>query len=218
MAVRTRSRSDVQINLLPPQIRAQRKLQRAYRLALGAAIAVGVILLVVAVLQRLQIADEQRTLRDEQAKAASLTAKVGELNQFDALNTSAAEARQFLSVAMQNDVSWSRFLDDLDTVFPGDSWIGSLNMTAKPGQTELGDASFGTVSFQGSVTSMPGLANWLDTMERLDGLRFVYLSNGNKQSAGAEAAGPQIVSFSANAHITESLLSGRCQKEGAPCP
>lgn len=218
MAVRTRSRSDVQINLLPPQIQTQRKLQRAYRLALGAAIAVGVILLVVTVLQRLQIADEQDTLRDEQAKAASLTARVGELNQFDALNTSAAEARQFLSVAMQNDVSWSRFLDDLDTVIPGDSWIGSLNMTAKPGQTELGDASFGTVSFQGSVTSMPGLANWLDTMERLDGLRFVYLSNGNKQSTGADATGPQIVSFSANAHITESLLSGRCQKEGAPCP
>lgn len=216
MAVRTRPRSDVQINLLPAQIQAQKKLQRAYRIAVSGAIVVGVILLAVTVLQRLQIADEQGTLREEQARAAAVNAKVAQLRQFDVLNSSAAEARTYLASAMTNDISWSRFLDDLDTVVPGDSWLGTLTMAAKPGMTELGETSYGTISFAGFVTQMPGLANWLDTMEKLDGLRFVYLSNGNKQRAGEGA--PEIVSFTANAHVTESLLSGRCQKEGTPCP
>jgi hypothetical protein len=51
-------------------------------------------------------------------------------------------------------------------------------------------------------------------MEKLDGLRFVYLSNGNRHELG----GQKVVNFSASTHLTDSMLSGRCQKEGAPCP
>ena len=138
-----------------------------------------------------------------------------ELKEFDTLQTSTEATQKVLQVALTNDVSWSRFLDDLDTVIPGDSWVGNLTMTAKPGQTALGESSLGTATYQGFVTSMPGLATWLDTMEKLDGLRFVYLSNANKQSTDG---GPEVVSFSATAHLTESMLSGRCQKEGALCP
>lgn len=215
MAVRTRPRSEVQINLLPPQIQARQRVRRAFRLAIGGAAVLGAILLAVTVLQRLQIADERETLSQEQAKAASLTAKVTELKDFDILRTASEESQKVLAVALTNDVSWSRFLDDLDTVIPGDSWVGNLAMTAKPGQTALGESSLGTATYQGFVTSMPGLATWLDTMEKLDGLRFVYLSDANKQGADG---GPEVVSFSASAHLTESMLSGRCQKEGALCP
>jgi hypothetical protein len=39
----------------------------------------------------------------------------------------------------------------------------------------------------------------------------VYLSNGSKGPGG-------VVSFSATANVTPSILSGRCQTETAPCP
>ncbi len=216
MAVRTRPRSEVQINLLPQQIQARQRVRRAFRLAVAGAVVLGAVLLGVTVLQRLQIAEERENLQAEQTKAAALGAKVTELKEFDTLRTSADETQKVLAVALTNDLSWSRFLDDLDTVIPGDSWVGNVTMTAKPGQTALGESSLGTATYQGFVTSMPGLANWLDTMESLDGLRFVYLSSANKQSAGE--GGPEVVSFSASAHLTESMLSGRCQKEGALCP
>ena len=59
---------------------------------------------------------------------------------------------------------------------------------------------------------MPGLANWLDTMSGIKGLQFVYLGSGSKgQDDG-------VVSFSANAHLTDSMLSQRCQGEGSQCP
>lgn len=216
MAVGTRPRTQVQINLLPPEIRARQRTRRAFRFALVGAAAIGLVLASVTVMQHLQIAKEERTLLAHQAKAGALRNQVNELKEVDILAATADQTRGVLTLALANDVTWSRFLDDLDTVIPADSWVGNLNMSAKPGQTPLGEASFGTVQFDGSVTSFPGLSNWIDTMERLDGLSFVYLSNGNKTQAGE--GGPEIVSFSASAHLTESILSGRCQKEGVPCP
>lgn len=216
MAVRTRPRSDVQVNLLPPQIQARQRVRGVFRLALGGAAVLGAVLLGVTVLQRLQIADERAALREEQVKAGTLTAKVAQLREVDTLRAEAEGTQKILATALANDVSWSRFLDDLDTVIPGDAWVGNLTMAAKQGETELGQTSMGTVSFQAFVTSMPGVANWLNTMEELEGLRFVYLANANKQGGGDE--GPEVVSFTANAHLTESMLSGRCQKEDALCP
>ena len=60
------------------------------------------------------------------------------------------------------------------------------------------------------MRNFPGLANWLETMEEIEGLRFVYLSNGSRTDAD--------VSFSATANLTEAMLSGRCQQEESPCP
>ena len=217
MVVATRPRTEVPVDLLPPQIRMDQRVRRAFRFAVVGAVVLAAALISVTVLQRLQISDEERTLRAQRAEAAALQSRVAELKEFEALDAASDETREILAVALTNDVSWSRFLDDLDTVIPGDSWVGSLNMTAKPGQTPMGETSLGTVNYQGFVTSFPGLANWINTMEKLEGLRFVYLSNGNKQNVGGEG-GPQVVSFTASAHVTESMLSGRCQKEGVSCP
>ena len=71
-----------------------------------------------------------------------------------------------------------------------------------------------TVEYQAMVKSMPGLANWLDTMSGIKGLQFVYLSNGSKSDIG----GQKVVSFSASAHLTDAMLSQRCQGEGSQCP
>jgi Tfp pilus assembly protein PilN len=177
----------------------------------------GAVLIAVTVMQRLQISNEQGELREGRARAAALQSRVSQLREFEVLDAAADETSQLLAVALTNDVSWSRFLDDLDTVIPGDSWIGSLTMAAKPGQTPMGETSYGTVTYEGFVTTFPGLSNWLDTMEKLDGQRFVYLSSGDKQNVRGEG-GPEVVSFSASSHLTESMLSGRCQKEGVPCP
>jgi hypothetical protein len=130
------------------------------------------------------------------------------------MQTTINRSRQTLATALTGDVSWSRFLDDLDTVIPSDSWLTSVTLSAKPGETPIGERSLGTATYQGYVMTFPGLSGWLNTMTDLDGLRFVYLANGNKQLL----EGQTVVSFSASAHLTESMLSHRCEKEGVPCP
>ena len=215
MALATRPRKpEVAVNLLPPQIRSEQRKQRTYRMVVTGVVVFGVLLLAVTAIQRLQISSREDTLREQRAQAASLKSQVDELKEFDDLQTTIDQNRKILSTALINDVAWSRFLDDIDQNIPSDAWVTGLNLSAKTGQTPLGDNSFGTVEYQGFVMSFPGLSGWMNKMEDLEGQQFVYLSTGNK----VDLAGQKVVSFTANSHLTPSMLSGRCQQEGAQCP
>ena len=167
------------------------------------------------VLQRRAINDAQATLRAERATAAELQGEVSSLRRFGQLEDTVTRSRTMLATALEGDVSWSVFLTDLSAQMPDDSWVTSLALAVKPGDTPIGEISLGTVSYQGFVGTFPGLAGWLSVMDELESQRFVYLSNGNR---GGGESGSNVVSFSANAHVTEALLSGRCQTPEAPCP
>lgn len=215
MAVATRPRKpEVPINLLPPQIRSEQRKQRTYRMVVGGAVVLAVLLLGVTVVQRLQIGSAEDTLRTQRAEATSLKQRVDELREFEVMQQTLDETRTVLASALRNDVSWARFLDDLDTAIPADAWVTGLTLGAKVDRTPLGGSSFGAVQYQGYVLSFPGLSGWMNTMEELDGLNFVYLSTANKVDLG----GRKVVNFNATAHLTDSMLSGRCQKEGSQCP
>ncbi|MGH2759380.1 MAG: PilN domain-containing protein [Actinomycetota bacterium] len=215
MALATRPRKpEVGVNLLPPQIRSEQRKQRTYRTVVIGVVVFGVLLLAVTAVQRLQISGKENTLREQRAQAASLQGRVEELREFESMQNTIDENRKILSTALRNDVSWARFLDDLDTSIPADAWVTGLTLNAKADQTPMGDSSLGTAQYQGYVLSFPGLSGWMNKMEDLDGLQFVYLSTGNK----VDLAGRKVVNFTATAHLTQSMLSGRCQQEGAQCP
>jgi Tfp pilus assembly protein PilN len=205
---------EVPVNLLPPQIQADQRSRRTFGFAVVGAVVLLVLLVAITVIQHMQIGDAEQTLKRSRAEAATLQSKVSSLHQYEALQLSVDQTRQTLATALTNDVAWSRFLDDLDTNIPSDSWLTSLNMTATPGTTPDGELALGTAQYSGVVRTFPGLAHWLDTMNGIKGLHFVYLSNGNKSSNG----GASTVTFSATANLTDSMLSGRCQQEDSPCP
>lgn len=202
-----------QINLLPPEIRARGRERRL--LVIGALVGLGVLVVlgIVLLVQQNTISNEEEELERLRAREADLRAQVAELQEFGQLKASIDSKRQVLASALTNDVAWSRFLNDLSLIIPDDSWLTSLQLSGSVGQAPNGVQSFGNVTFQGFVFDFPGLAGWLTRTDQIDGLTFVYLTTGAKQ----ELAGQQVVSFGANANITESLLSGRCQGD-RPCP
>lgn len=206
---------DVEINLLPSEIRTEQAGKRIFNIAAAVAIALLVIVGLLTVNVRMKIASAQGTLRASQAQATELRGKVASLHEFEELKASIDSNRSILATALAGDVSWTRFLDNLDTYLPGDSWLTNVTVSAQPGSTPQGEAALGTVQFGAKVTSMRGLANWLDTMAAIKGLRFVYLSNGSKSK---DDNGHDIVDFSASAFINDAMLSGRCLTENAPCP
>lgn len=205
-----RPEKDVSINLLPQDVQSTQRTRRWFQYALAAAGTVVVILIAVTVYYRLQIAHQNDILRDEQAKAAELRTQVEALREFEILKANIDSTRATLAIALAGDINWTKFLDDLDQTIPADSSLQTVSVTSAAGTTPLGEVSLGTAQYSGAVSSMPGLANWLDTMSEITGLRFVYLSNG--------ARAENLVSFSASAHLTEEMLSGRCTTEDAQCP
>lgn len=205
-------RFHVPIDLLPAELRARQRLRRIFTGVLVGAGAIVIGLGAITVVQRQQIGSAERDLRQARAEAARLRAEVGALRHFGDMQARIDQSRQALGAALAGDVAWSRYLADLAVTIPGDSWLTSLSLTAAPGQTPAGEESLGTANYQGFVRTFPGLSNWLVRMDNLEGLRFVYLQSGRRGGT----ADP--VAFSASAHLTSSMLSGRCQGPSAPCP
>lgn len=217
MALRLGSRQpEVAVNLLPRDIKQKQNVQRIFSLVLIGAAAILVILGIITVVQRLQISSQESKLEDLQAKAATLRTEVESLRKYEELKAEVDRRRSALATALAGDISWTHFLDDLDSFMPTDSWLDSLSVTATVGTTPDGQVSLGTAQYAATVRqSFPSLAHWLDVMSEVDGLRFVYLGSGQKSES---ASGEPIITFGANAHVTETMLSGRCAGEGAQCP
>jgi Tfp pilus assembly protein PilN len=209
-----RAHADVPINLLPRDIRAAHRLRQVFNGVLGAAGLIVVILATMTFFQHRALNQAKHELADQKARAAQLTTQVTALAPFGAMETQLVSTRRTLAGALFGDVAWSRFMTDLSRTVPGDSWIGSLSMSAKPGVSPAGVPSLGTARYTGSVLTFPGLAGWLTSMQKLSGLNFVYLNSGTKGTVGTTP----VVTFTAQADLTPQMLSGRCQTENSSCP
>jgi hypothetical protein len=210
MALLTNRREEVSINLLPQDVRSTQRTKRYFQFALIGAIAIVVVLVTLLVMRRLEISHQEDILREETAKAAQLQQQVDALREFEVLKANNDAMRSSLGVALAGDINWTKFLEDLDSHWPSNATLSSVSVTSAPGATPLGDPTFGSAQYSAKTESMRTLADWLDTMSEITGLRFVYLSNGSKNDTG--------VSFSSSAHLTQEMLSGRCQGEGSKCP
>ena len=200
------------INLLPAEVRADQRMRRAFNGVLGTAGIIVLILALLSVMQHRAVSSAKHDLALATAQANQLQIQVNGLQTYGQMEAQILTTRKTLAAALLGDVAWTKFMSDLSSTIPGDSWLTNVVLNAQTGQAQDGTTSFGTATYAGSVTSFPGLAGWLSAMSKLSGLHFVYLSNGTK------SPGTGVVTFSATANITPAILSGRCQTETAPCP
>lgn len=205
---------DVPINLLPADIRTAQRSKRIFNGVLGAAGILVAILATLTFFQHRTLTNARHDLATQKARAAALQTQVGTLAPFGAMETQIISTRKTLAAALFGDVAWSRFMTDLSRAIPNDSWLGNISMSATPSTSADGTQSLGSAKYTGSVTSFPGLAGWLTSMAKLNGLHFVYLNSGSRSAVGTT----QVVSFTAQADLTPQMLSGRCQTENSPCP
>jgi len=203
---------EVPINLLPREVVGEQRTKKYFGYATVGALGLVLLLVLLSVLQHFKISSEQNTLKQSQARVTTLQGQVGALAPYDQLKRSVEARRATLATALLGDVSWTRFLDDLDHRTPSDSSLQSLSMAAATATTPDGQVSYGTIQYGGKVVDFPGLAGWLDTMSGSKSLHFVYLGTGSRNDTKTP------VSFTATANLTAASLSGRCQTETAPCP
>lgn len=202
------------INLLPPEIRTG---QRARRLFTGLLVAAGIVVAVLALIylvQRDTISNEREDLQALEQTEARLQTQVSALKEFEDRQIEIDTTKATLAQALAGDVAWSRFMNDLSLIMPDNSWLVSLALTAAPATAPNGAPAVGNTTFQGFTFDFRGLAGWLTRVGRMDGLTFVYLTSGTRQTLGTT----DVVSFGATASVTDALLSKRCQGAGTPCP
>jgi Tfp pilus assembly protein PilN len=211
------------VNLLPPEIAAQRAVRK-----LAAALAGAVVLCAAAVGGGYAYAgageDAARAdLATAQSVQAGLQRQQRALAPAQQTQTQIQAAQAALGAAMGNEVLWSRYLDQLRLSRPEGVRFATVNLTpsattgATPSATTGGSGGAGTgagagaavpgaiatITITGKARSQPDVAALLDVLAQIKGFTGVYLTSTD----GDAATG--VVSYTVTAAVTPEALSHR---------
>jgi Tfp pilus assembly protein PilN len=205
------------VNLLPPEVHEARQLRR-----LQTGLGVGVALVAVAVgglyfMASQGAKDAKDGLDQVAARGTTLTAQKQQYAEVPLTLAAIDAAESARQVAMQNDVQWYRYLNDLSYVTPKNAFLKSLDVTVtapapgsptaqQPGQTPAGIAS---VTVTGAAKNHNDVASWLVIAAREAGWNNVYFTNSEKTSVN----GVTFVNFTSTANVTDKALSHRYDRK-----
>lgn len=200
-----------QVDLLPPEILADRRFARARGWMVVSV--VGTVLLTggayaLAANDADQAAAE---LAVEQARTAELNEEAAQYAAVPAILASVDRAETALETAMATDVEWYRYLSQLGTVTPEGVWFTTLTLTtAAPGTQPAGDP-LAPVDVAGDVTTVgralthDHVASWMDQVESVSGLDHVLVGSTTR----ADTATEPLVEFQVSTKLLAEAYSDR---------
>lgn len=199
------------ISLLPREVMLRREQHRQAILVTTAVGALAVLLVLLWVLAGSRLAEEREKAEQAEARAQQLEQQAAALRDITALDAELAQRSTAIQAALAGDVAWTRFIQEVATVMPGDVWLTSFSGTraqtasaegAAPG---IGSANFSVMGFDHTST-----ARWIMRMGGLPSLSGLWVPSSNKTEGP-----PSTVTFSSTAQITEAASSGRAEEFSA---
>jgi hypothetical protein len=196
----------IQANLLPDEIVATRRLTRLKR-KLGAGLGALVILLAAGYAyswwQTSKAEDDLATAQFESTDMSSKLTTFGPLIQ---AQTSTSQIRSELSMAMTDDLSWSKLIASVSKAASG-----SLVVTAFSGSMTAVDASnplnnsgqliVGALTISGNTPDYRSVASFVDTLSTIKGLAVVAPASMSRNSG--------TYTFAVTVALTTDALGGR---------
>lgn len=212
------------INLLPER---ERRVVPIGRMAVaGAAVATVVVgSLGLLTMQRNDaLAGARDDLEQQQATNQGLQARIGSLQGARELQAEADAARALLASVVQNEVSWSRVLQDLARVIPNDVWLdqfqGSGVAATQTGADQAGGeqvvtTGLGSLTFTATGTSFPSAAAWLQRLSTLPSIDSPWLGQITRGDISVGGIGFEGVTFASNANLTDAARTERSRRFAA---
>ena len=203
------------VNLLPPEIEAQRRFRKVQTgLGLAAAASVGLVGVMV-LLANGQVNDAQQDLDAQNARATALQTQTQKYAEVPLVYSQVEAAEAQVGEAMSKEVRWSYFLNDLSLATPRKVWLTTMTVTqemgapvdaaAVPGDVNYLQAGVGNIVFEGKGYGHNDVAAWLDALAKQKGLTQPYFTVSDAEKIGTE----DVVTFTSQATITEDAFSGR---------
>ena len=128
------------VNLLPPEIEVQRRAKKVQgALGLGVVAAAGIVGVLVLAANG-QVSDAKNQLEAEQARNSALEAQAAEYAEVPAVYAAVDVAETELTRAMNKEIRWSYFLNDLSLATPGKVWLTSVTVTENVDATPVAAA------------------------------------------------------------------------------
>lgn len=204
------------VDLLPPEIIADRRFRRARGWMLLSV--VGTVLLSGGVFW-LASADADAAAEElalEQARTTELNAEAAQYAAVPAILASVDRAETALDTAMSTDVEWYRYLSQMAVVAPEGVWFTSMTLTAVAPTGVAGGDPLGPVDAVGDVQTVGraltygDVATWMDNLSSVTGYDHVLLSSTTRN---AEAGAEPFVDFQVGAKVLPEAYSNRYVSE-----
>ncbi len=208
--VATEPRAD----LLPPEVRGDRKAQRTRRtLVYGVA---GVAVLVIfgiggATALSLQA---QVALNDEQSRSVSLLAQQGKFTEVRLTQSNVALVEAGQQVGASTEVDWKAYLTKVQATLPANVTIDTVSVdSATPlaifaqSTAPLQGARIATLSFSAKSPTLPEVPNWLIALQKLPGFADAVPGSVTLETS------TNIYTANVTMHINEAAFDKRFQPE-----
>src|SRR5436305_6503405 len=144
LAARLPESGQRRISMLPVEVAAVRTQRRQLVLAGAGVAGLALVLLLLWLARQSQVSSEKDKADQAERENASLQQQVAALQGVTALDAELAQRRAQVTVALADDVAWTRLLQEVATVIPNDVWLTSFSgQSAGASATGAGAASSG---------------------------------------------------------------------------
>lgn len=209
------------VNLLPPEIAAQKRYRRLQLAAGGVAgLTVAAVALTYVTVTG-QVNDAQRELDVAQAARESLQHQVSSYDNVVAVRHEVEAHQQMLKQALAGEVHWSNYLTRLSLTTPDNVWLTQMSVTQTPAQSGQSAAPKGgsgqaaapagatdapagvaTITFQGVALDYNDVATWLESLTKVKEFTDPYISDSSEKMIGSKKA----VGFTGTITVTQDAL------------
>jgi len=197
------------INLVPQDGKRQGDGRQMLLLLVAAGLIYVLLLGVVTVWRQGSVDDAEAEVQEQVQINDNLQLEINSLAGAEDASNQFAGSVATLSLAMANDVSWGRLVNDLGRLIPDRVWVTSYSGTVNRPNPSAPDAvvGLGELAFSGVAFDNPDVAAWLRVLDsdRFPGVVGTW-ATGLTQSAIGEA---ETVNFGSTTNLTTEALSAR---------
>ena len=165
-----------QVDLLPPEVRAGRKLRRTKLLLVLAVLVVVLLAMLGWVYAKFTLADANQQVADAQTETARLTQEQAKYSEVPQIQAQLKRAHDAIASATATEVLWKQYLEAIRAVTPEAVSYDSMQVTVSndPNPQVSGDPlqapSIGQIVFTARAATIPDLAAWMDAVSAIPGL------------------------------------------------
>ena len=196
------------INLIPQEGKAESRSRRRLLLLAGVGALFLLLLAAVTVWRQGDVDDARDELEAQNSANQALQAEVASLAGAEDIQNAFNDEALTLSLALVNDVSWSRLLVDLGRVLPDKVWVTSYSGSVNRfGPDSEATAGIGQISFSGVAFEPPDVSAWIRVLDS-DQFPGVVSSwaTGLTKTAIADV---EVTNFGSTTALSDGALSDR---------
>jgi len=195
------------INLIPQEGKQVSDARNRVAMYLVLGLVYVALLAAITVWRQGSVTSAEDELNDQLARNQELQLEVNSLAGAENVRNELDESSALLAVALINDVSWGRLINDLGRLIPDRVWISNYSGTVAPIVPGSPSVGVGELTVTGTAFGPTDVAAWLRIVDsdRYPGLLGTWAST----ITASEIGEAEVVTFGSTSNLTEDALSGR---------